>query len=336
MNSNKKLLFVLTISIIIAWGVVPALATLGELPAGTTTFFVNMFSAVTLAIMISVGVFDRFENYNKERQKDSWMTGWKLLKNYSTKRYLCMISLGLLWPFIYSLAYFHSIYIQQASLVVLLNFTWPLFYLIGLFVIYHKKFKPISFLGIFVSVMAAVYYVFVGNSPGELLSVMLILGGVVAITQGLYTAVTDGGWWSITNPGILTFVGACTATLFSIAFIMFFGELQYISRISFWSVAPLAFVGIFSNGLGFSAFLISNQLTSGTTVEKLKTKAVWLVSLSFIPFAQLLFLLLPFAELKEKVSVTSSSWIALSLLMCSFIILKLSSIYEEWKTHHSN
>lgn len=312
------------------------MAVIGDLPAGVTALIINFSSLLTVAFLLSIGVFDRFNIKNADKPKEEWQKTWAAFRNYDLKTYLKMSVLSFFWPFLYSLAYFYAIYIKQASLVVLFNFSWPLFCVIGLRLIDKKKFKLLPFLGILISVIAALGSAFNGQGLDKIAYLMLGLGGIVAATQGGYAAVTDSKWWKDIHPGILTLIGAAITVIFSFLYALIFGEFSLLREINSVSLISLIAIGVLSNGIGFSAFLIANQKTSGTGEQKLKIKAWWLASMSLVPFAQMLFLLVPIKVLQEKANVSSSSWIALSLLIIAFLILRLSNWYEEWSERRKN
>lgn len=157
------------------------------------------------------------------------------------------------------------------------------------------------------------------------------MGFIVALTQGGFTAITDSKKWKDLHPGILSLIGAGVATLGAILYSVIFGEIGYIFDVTLVSLVSLLIIGVLSNGLGFSLFLIANQKTSGNEKDKLRQKVWWLSSLALVPFVQMLFLLIPIASIQDKVNIPSTSWKALAFLVVAFLILRFSDWYENRK-----
>ena len=88
MSKDNFFLVFLTIVIILAWGAVPALAVIGDLPAGVTALIINFSSLLTVAFLLSIGVFDRFNIKNADKPKEEWQKTWAAFRNYDLKTYL--------------------------------------------------------------------------------------------------------------------------------------------------------------------------------------------------------------------------------------------------------
>jgi len=200
-----------------------------------------------------------------------------------------------------------------------------------MWVIYKKKFNLVSFIGILFSVLAALLYVFKGKDAYNATWMVAFLGIIVAGTQGCFAAITDSEKWKNVHPGVLSLIGALVTTICAFFYALFNGELNMIINITVLPLLSLIAVGILSNGIGFSLFLIAIQKTSGIEAAKKKQKVWLLSSLAIIPFVQMLFLLAPIQSIKDKINIPKTSWGALIFLVISFLILRISDWYENRK-----
>jgi drug/metabolite transporter (DMT)-like permease len=259
MNKKNGYMFY-SVLVVLMWGIVPAFAKLGSLSGGLTTMWVNWFAVLgVLVIMLVNGSINKVSR---------------------TQPYLKLAVLGIIWPLIYSIAYFTCVEKGGAALTTITNYTWPLFYLILASVVGGKRFTKQCWVFVLMVVVAVAVSVFLEGTVRFVL-LATILGLVAAITQALYSYFSENikvDAWVVTL--VVEIVTAVGATIY----VLFRGET--ISWPSWQTIGYLAFIGVFSNGIGFWAFLKASQ----TSAESESTKVVFLAMMSFIPLIQVIIL----------------------------------------------
>lgn len=288
----------LLIVVVVAWGVVPGFAKLGDLPGDITTFWVNIIALLTLIIIITAG--------------SHWTgCGWENFRQYHTKDYLTMSSLGLAWPLTYSLAYFQSVQDGGPALTAIMNYTWPAFCLIFTRLISKNRMNRIYWLIIFGAVFIVALMCFLEYRANiNFTLVAIVLGLIAATTQGFYSAATDR--WRY-NPLVMTFVVETITVIGVTIFALCRHNLMIPSPNS---LIYLGIIGAVSNGLGFWAFVAGNQRTGDKTNPY--AKGVWLLGLCFVPFGQVI--ILPILGI-EKISPWK--WMGIILITFLCVVLKL-------------
>jgi len=295
-------LFLLVVVVVVAWGVVPGFAKLGDLPGDITTFWVNIIALITLAIIITVG---------------SRWTGcsWRSFRQYRLKDYLIMSLLGLVWPLTYSLAYFQSVQDGGPALTAIMNYTWPAFCLVFARFISKNRINRVYGLIIFGAVFVVMLMSFLEYRVNiNFIPTTIILGLLAASMQGFYAAATDR--WRY-HPLIITLIGEIVTVIGVTIFIFCFHGLMFPSPNS---LLYLGIIGAISNGLGFWAFVVGNQRTNNETNSH--AKSMWLLGLCFVPFGQVIFL-----SIFDIEKISQWKWAGIILVMSLCVVLKQ---YQKW------
>ncbi|NMC35077.1 MAG: DMT family transporter, partial [Veillonellaceae bacterium] len=274
--------------VFVSWGIVPAFAQLGGLDGYVTTLYVNWVALAAVAVIMT------------------FLGQWKLLGAYSLRDYLIMGALGLVWPLMYSVAYFCSVSSEGAVMTSILNYTWPVFYLVSALVVNPTALQCRSLKHTVISVLMAVgAVVAVMSFEGHVSFGMLqfaALGLIAAVTQGFYTAATDRWKYDV---WVMTFVIEAVTAIGVTIMVLYQGTFVVPSMQTF---LYLAAIGAISNGLGFVAFLKGSQLSGECD---LKHKGTWMIGMCTIPFAQALIALI------TGIAVKPSQWIGLAFILGS-------------------
>lgn len=304
----------LMIVVIVLWGIVPGFAQLGGLPGDITTFYVNWVAVITLAIILT------FKGM------------WRKFKTFKKKDYIKLTALGIVWPFIYSVAYFQSIKEVGAGFTTILNYTWPLFFILSSMVIYGKRSEFLSksaykyLLPILLAVGAVPVYMYGGAT--FMFSWAILFGLVAALTQGSFSFISGertkdpkddkfNGWLSFSeyDPWMLTFVIEFVTAVLVTILIMFSGNFVIPDTTTFMY---LAILGAASNGIGFWAFVKGSGLSAKLAKGKeYKRDPLWLIGVSLVPISQILFLPL------MNIEVPKSTFWALALIAASLVLYRL-------------
>ncbi len=284
------------ILVILTWGLVPTLAKQGNMPGDLTTFWVNLFAAPAVALLITAQV----------------NTSWSMFSSFKAGDYLTLTGIGLIWPLLYSITYFQSVKESGGTWTVILNYLWPIFALAWAFLLSNKQ----PNVGSVITVAVAVLAVFIARRNTEntkrernLTLLGLALGITAAVTQGFSSAAPDkwkyDAWAMTLVVEVVTVIGITIFVLLRKSF----------KVPSFTTMLSMCFVGAISNGIGFWAFLEGNQASARLgTVDT----CYWLAALCSIPVVQAIAL----AKLgKEKVK--KKHWFAVILLAANLMIHKL-------------
>jgi len=278
MNKSKDgygyLVYVLVV--VVAWAVVPAFAKLGALPGGLTTAYVNWFAVFGLVVIMHAN--------------GSW------LKLKEPQPYAKMVVWGLVWPLVYSIAYFTTVDQGGASLATITNYTWPVFYLGLATMIFGRRFSRRSWMFTLLAVIA-VAVAMMGEAS---LTSVVFIGLVAAASQALYSVLTEG---SKENAWVVTFVVSVVTAIGATIYTVVMENWVWLSDPS--TLFYLGFIGVLSNGVGFWAFLKANQTSS----ESEGSKTVFLVLMCTIPLVQVV--ILPLFKVE---TVTPERWLAVLLI----------------------
>lgn len=269
-ESDYSYLWLMVLTIF-CWGIVPGFAKLGNLPGDVTTLWVNIVAVLGVAVIIILNGH------------------WRLLYQYQLNDYLAMIGIGLIWPLGYSLAYFFSIYYGSPSLTTVLNYSWPVFYLIFAAWLIGLKVSARSSLFVLFAVSAVACVTFLsGNLNTSNLTAALVLGVLAAITQGLYSTLGDKYQY---EPWILTLVVEIVTALGAALFVASRGTFVVPNGSALWY---LIMIGIFGNAIGFWSFLAGSQ-RSHAVGEVAKT--TFLMGMCLVPVVAVVLLPLMRAEM---------------------------------------
>lgn len=281
-----------SILVIFSWGIVPALAKTSNLPGGYSTFWVSLFSAVSvLLIMLVKGYLSQFR---------------------ATKYYRPFILLSIFWPLINSLAFFSVIKASNGSMTTLLNYLWPLFAL--LFLTRKMRIPPIGIILALFGFLGIALSLFLDGSL-KLVFGPLIFGFAIPVTQAYFNvATTDDNVYPTKYAWLLTFVGALVTTIGSAIYIMIFENRKFSIGVPIATFIPLAIIGLVGNTIGFYSFLRAGQLS------KEPSEKVWFILLMFlIPFAQVFFLVIT----RVESNISPARFIGIVIVAISFLAFKL-------------
>lgn len=286
--------------VLIAWGIVPWLAKSVDLPGGTTAMIVNWSALVSVfVIMLFVGKLSQFAQ----------------LKFYWKQ----FVLLSFVWPLVYSIAFFDSIKQGSASLTTLLNYSWPLFAAMLLW-IRGVKVSLWAMFSLSMSVLilgVALYFdgtLVVASIPA------VVLGLVAAFAQGFFNVEGENNErYPSDLTWLLTFVGALVTAVGATVYVQFTETSIDISALELSTVWPLIVIGAFSNGIGFWAFLKAIKMS-----ETKKQKINFWFGMMFVPVVQVA--LLPLVGIEEI------GWwrvIALAGICINFLV------YKYWEVNNS-
>lgn len=233
---------VVTLMVVFLWGVVPALAQITRWPGGITTALVNAFSA--LAILVAMTATGSLKVFRQ--MKGRWFD---------------FVKLGFWWPLVYSVAFFHAIYASgNGSFVSIMNAMWPL---AAMYFVKRNGYHITTQTFVVVLIACAIAgAVLVNENTLTDIGLPLLLGGLAAALQGYFNAETKNDdkypmSWDMAL--MLTLIGALMA-MFGGALVALTTEV-YLPLLTFEGLRNLAIIGIFSNGIGFTLFLVANQMT---------------------------------------------------------------------------
>jgi drug/metabolite transporter, DME family len=288
--SDKRVrwLIVEILVVLISWGVVPGLAKLGNLPGDVTTLYVNWIAVGAVAGIITV------------------LRLWKKVLSYRRRDYAIMIGLGVVWPLIYSVAYFESINQGGPALTTVLNYTWPAFYLVAVRLLTGRRFGKLSILSVLLSI-AAIAVTQILQAKGLAIALAPVLLGLLAAgTQGLFSAGTDEKWKY--DPWVMTLIiEIVTAVGVTVLVVLRGSDVSVGGSALFY----LAVIGAISNGIGFWAFLASNKLSAQISEF---WKSTWLVAMCLVPVVQVVFLPL------VGIPVSPYNWVGLGLVVAALML----------------
>lgn len=275
--------------VLVLWGIVPGFAKLGNLPGDVTTLYVNWIAVVAVGTIITV------------------LGLWQKVLSYRRREYLIMVGLGIVWPLIYSVSYFESINQGGPALATILNYTWPAFYLVIVWLLTGRKFELRSIFSIGLSIAAITITQLLQARELSFALMPVLLGLVAAFSQGLYTAATDEKW-STFDPWVMTFVVEIVTSIGVTILVLFRGSDLTVSSTTLFY---LAVIGALSNGVGFWAFLASNRLSAQISEF---WKSTWLVAMCLVPVVQVIFLPL------VGIEVSYYNWIGMILVVGALFI----------------
>jgi len=262
--------------VLLAWGIVPMLAKYVSLPGSTTAMVVNWSALVAVFFIMLV-------------TRNLWQ--FKYLSRYWKQFTL----VGMVWPLLYSIAYFESIKQGSASLTTLLNYTWPLFAALILLVVRKVYISRPAAIALIVSVIILALSI---STDGTLQLngwLPIVLGIVAAATQGFFNIEGQNEErYPSSLVWLMTFVGALVTAVGATAFTVLSGENITLASIDITSLWPLVLIGAFSNGIGFWAFLKASKLSSSDGGER--EQSFWLM-MTFVPVVQVA--LLPIVGLEQ-------------------------------------
>jgi drug/metabolite transporter (DMT)-like permease len=287
------------ILVITTWGIVPGLAQLGNLDGDVTTFYVNWIAVLAIAAIITL------------------QRGWVKFKNYTKKDYLKMIGLGLIWPFIYSVAYFQSIKLGDAAFTTVLNYTWPIFFmaisavLLGRKSVYLEK-KGFKFVfPVLLAVASVGVYVVGTKSVNAVYSFTILFGLTAAFTQALFCYLTGNTKY---DDWVLTFVIEVVTAVLVTPMVLARSSLV-IPNLKV--IGYLALIGAVSNGIGFWAFVKGSRLSTVVANSRGRSSdPLWLIGTSTVPISQIV--LLPLM----RIPINTSMVISLVLIGLSLALYK--------------
>lgn len=277
--------------LLIFWAVVPAFSKLGNFDGLQKTFWINGFAIVALLIIFA------FSKLFAKRKIQRYVSLGSLLK---------ISVVGIIWPFLYSIFYFQSIYIGSPSLTTLIGRTSILFYA-PILVYIFKKSGSLTKRDVVLMIISvvAVIIAFTGKVNTEaiyLISVILAIGASIA--NGIYTAFAEI-WKSKYDSLFFTLVVEFATFALSAIFTIWTKSLVIPTGKDLFY---LAFIGIFSNGFAFWLFLKGFQVAAKMGGSH---KVIFLIAQSSIlTFAQILVVWLLGAE------TISMSTIAGVLVLC--------------------
>jgi drug/metabolite transporter (DMT)-like permease len=263
MKANKLWLY--AVIVVVAWGLVPALAKGADYPGGFTTFWVNVFSAVGVFLVMTVG---------------GYLPQFKQTRYYSS-----FITISVIWPLLFSLSYFGIISNGSGSLATLMTYLWPL---MAMFLLSRTTQVPQIGLILASGGFAIVALTMLAEGNIGLSAVALLFGLIAPFTQAYFHVATKD---RLKYPGefawLLTFVGALVTVVGSAVYVGLFEGADFTRGASAKELLPLAIIGIGANSIGFYAFLRASQLSETSNQE-----VPFLLAMFFVPFAQVLFLLM--------------------------------------------
>jgi|GEM_PF-3171949 len=290
----------LLIVVIVTWGIVPGLAQLGNLDGDITTFYVNWIAVIAITILITI------------------QGGWSKFRKYDWKDYLKMIGLGLIWPFIYSVTYFQSIKLVGAAFTTILNYTWPIFFMVISAVLLGRKSvylnrKSFRFiLPVLLAVASVVVYVVGTKSTDAVHNLAITYGLIAAFTQALFCYLTGNVNY---DDWVLTFVIEVVTAVLVTPLVLARSSLILPDLKVIWY---LIIVGAISNGVGFWAFVKGTRLSTINANKHGKSSdPLWLIGTSAIPTSQII--LLPLM----KIPVNASMIFSLVLIGLSLVLYKI-------------
>lgn len=290
--------------VFVSWGVVPAFAQLGNMPGDLTTFWVNL--TATAAVLVFALLFAKKE-----------------FSKYTAGQYAGMAAIGVAWPLIYSIVYFTSVDKVGAACTSILNYTWPVWYFVlGFWLIPNKisRYNKVFVVICMALVLASVGYVNYSKlaesgNPAEHLKFLPLfaLGLGAGLMQGFYSAANDK--WDF-HPWVMTFVVEAVTLLGSAAFVLWhYGTIELPDLTTF---GYLTFIGVISNGIGFWAFLASSKLSSQMSETTPWIKPVWLVSVCFVPFGQIIFTAI------SGIAVPTFYWISAAIMVTALLFARFA------------
>ncbi|MEK7497637.1 MAG: DMT family transporter [Patescibacteria group bacterium] len=281
--------------LLLFWAVVPAFSKLGNFNGLQKTFWINGFAVV--ALLLFTGITKLFTK-NKIQRKISL---YSLLK---------ILIIGIIWPFLYSIFYFESIYLGSPSLTTLIGKTSILIYApILVFILKKRKAlakRDLILMTLSVFAVGVALSKSINSNTIYFLAIAMAFGASIA--NGIYTAFAEI-WRSKYNSLVFTLI---------IEFVTFFlSSLLVILTKSF--VIPtgkdlfyLAFIGIFSNALAFWFFLKGFQIASKISNSH---KVIFLVfQSSILTFAQIVVIWIFKAETVSVTTILGVVILSLGLL----------------------
>lgn len=284
----------LSLVVVVTWGLVPALAKLGDLPGGLTTLYVNWFAVAGILIIMSLNG-----------------SIWELKRAVPYRK---LILIGLVWPFVYSILYFNSVHIGSPALTTIANYFWPVFYLFLASLFFGKRFLVESWLVVIVAVVAVAVPLLLEGGL-NLIILPLILGLGAAASQAWFNLATEK---PAADPWVTTLVIEIVTAIGSTIYVLFFEQLVVPSLTT---LGYLGIIGVFSNGIGFWAFQ-----RSGNESNKLGERAniSRLMILCLTPLIQVVLLPILGVEL-----VKPARWIGVVLISLGLVGYHLLSTKRE-------
>ena len=281
---NKTLVY--SLLVIVLWGLVPSFAKMGDMTGGLTTMYVNWFATIgVLVIMTVTGATKEFKR---------------------SQPYVKLATIGLIWPFAYSIAYFTSIDMGSGSMTTITNYFWPVFYLIVASVFSGKRFPKRSWIVVFMATLAVtIPTILQGNIRIVLLPITL--GLTAALCQALFSLFSEG---FKENDWLVTFVISVTTAIGATLYVILYESFVWPDT---QTLFYMAFIGVLSNGIGFWAFLKAGKVSAEEN-----HKTLFLVLMCLTPLAQVV--LLPILGVE---SVSSEKWIGVVLITGALMAYRL-------------
>ncbi|MEK7497703.1 MAG: DMT family transporter [Patescibacteria group bacterium] len=292
-DSTKYSLYL--IGLLIFWAVVPAFSKLGNYNGLQKTFWINGFAVVVLLLIFWV------KRFFEKKVAENTISLFSLLK----------VSLvGIVWPFLYSILYFQSIYLGSPSLTTLIGRVNILVYAPILVIAFKKKEalsrRDIILMTVSVIAVGIALSSNLNSNSIYLISILMAFGATLA--SGIYTAIAE--IWRSKYSSLfftlviefITFLFAAIFTFFTKSFIFPAGK----------DLFYLAFIGIFSNALAFWFFLKGFQIATKLGNSH---KVIFLVfQSSILTFAQITVIWLLKAESISITTVLGAVVLSLGLL----------------------
>lgn len=219
--------------------------------------------------------------------------------------------LGALNPFLYYLVLFEAYSRLPAQEAQPLNYTWPIALSLFAIIFLKEKFSPKSFVGLVLAFIG----VFVIATRGDVLSFRIhnLTGAALAVGSSLIWA----SYWIFNlldsrAPEIKLFHSFYNGTIFSAAYLYFFGDFSIANP---FALLGAAYIGFFEMGATFILWL--KALSLGNSSAKLSSLAY------LAPFISLIFIHFVLDE-----DIFGSSVIGLILIISGILIQRIGKLFR--------
>ncbi len=230
------------------------------------------------------------------------------------------------------MTYFQSVKELGAGFTTVLNYTWPIFFILISMIVYKRNSEFLSksaykyFIPVLLMIAAVPVYMYDGTSFRFVWPI--VFGLVAAATQAVFSFFSgekprldnDGTSkdllsFSEYNPWVLTFVIEVVTAILVTVVVAFSGNFVVPGM---QTLGYVALIGAVSNGIAFSYFMQGSALSAKMAVGKsYKRDPLWLIGLSAIPLLQIV--LLPIMHIE----VPANMFWALLLTGASLIAYKI-------------
>lgn len=284
--------------LVVFWAVVPAFAKLGQFDGIQKTFWINIFAAATLLILVPVLAKWRNVDFFKKRK----------IERVDIAK---MSVLGVIFPFLYNLCYFEAIYEGSPTLTQMMTRAAPFVYaMVYVHVLGNKGALKARDLWVMVITMGAVLIALSGGvNQTQITTLSILLASFSVVFMGTNTAFIEA-WRDDYHPLIITLIGevitAILATILVITtneFVVPTGDTLYY----------LIVIGVLANAIGFWLFNEGFQNASGIkrgNEEVVSHKVIFLIFQSgLLTFVQVVVVALLAAE-----TITKSFWMGVLVL----------------------